>query len=170
MTKTTSCPARLLDAETIANIGLYYVCFRLARYGWTVSPATRNAKGADLVACSQDASETRALQVRATSRPGRFSSPHTWTACSAISSFSAVAFSPRRPSPSSSPPRRHARPPSRSRRTAPRPSGSRRALMTALSFARRGFGWVLAFHLAGCLTRRAADSRSFAALAADAHG
>jgi len=70
MTKTTSCPARLLDSETIANIGLYYVCFRLARYGWTVSPATRNAKGADLVACSQDASETRALQVRATSRRG----------------------------------------------------------------------------------------------------
>ena len=70
MTKTTSCPARLLDAETIANIGLYYVCFRLARYGWTVSPATRNAKGADLVACSQDASQTRALQVRATSRRG----------------------------------------------------------------------------------------------------
>src|SRR5512138_945242 len=70
MTKTTSCPARLLDSETIANIGLYYVCFRLARYGWTISPATRNAKGADLVACSQDASETRALQVRATSRRG----------------------------------------------------------------------------------------------------
>ena len=70
MTKTTSCPARLLDAETIANIGLYYVCFRLARYGWAVSPATRNAKGADLVACSQDASQTRALQVRATSRRG----------------------------------------------------------------------------------------------------
>ena len=70
MTKTTSCPARLLDADTIANIGLYYVCFRLARYGWTLSPATRHAKGADLVASNHDASETRALQVRATSRRG----------------------------------------------------------------------------------------------------
>ena len=70
MSKTTSSPARLLDAETIANIGLYYVCFRLARYGWTVSPAPRNAKAIDLVACSRDTSRTRALVVRATSRRG----------------------------------------------------------------------------------------------------
>ena len=70
MTKTTSCPARLLDAEIIANIGVYYVCFRPARYGWNVSPATRSAKGVDVVACSQDATKTRALQVKSTSRRG----------------------------------------------------------------------------------------------------
>ena len=70
MKKSTSRPARLLDAQTVANVGLYYVCFRLARYGWNVSPATRNAKGLDIVACSQDATQTRTLQVKATTRSG----------------------------------------------------------------------------------------------------
>ena len=70
MRNTPSRPARLLDAETIANVGLYYVCFRLSRYGWNVSPATRNAQGFDLLACSRDASQTRTLQVKATARRG----------------------------------------------------------------------------------------------------
>jgi hypothetical protein len=70
MKKSSSRPARLLDAQTVANVGLYFVCFRLARYGWNVSPATRNAKGFDIVACSQDATHTRTIQVKATTRSG----------------------------------------------------------------------------------------------------
>ena len=62
--------ARLVDPETISNVGLFYVCFRLSRYGWNVSPATRNARGFDVVACSRDASRTRTLQVKSTSRRG----------------------------------------------------------------------------------------------------
>ena len=50
MKNTSSRPARLLDAETVANVGLFYVGFRLSRYGWNVSPATRHARGSDLVA------------------------------------------------------------------------------------------------------------------------
>lgn len=70
MKNTSSRPARLLDAETVANVGLFYVGFRLSRYGWNVSPATRHARGFDLVACSRDAARTRMLQVKSTSRRG----------------------------------------------------------------------------------------------------
>lgn len=70
MKKTASRSARILDPETIANVGLYYVCFRLSRYGWNVSPATRSARGFDVIASSRDASRTRTIQVKATSRRG----------------------------------------------------------------------------------------------------
>jgi hypothetical protein len=67
---TSSRAVRLLDAETVANVGLFYVGFRVSRYGWNVSLATRNARGYDLVACSRDAARTRTLQVKSTSRRG----------------------------------------------------------------------------------------------------
>ena len=70
MKKTASRPARLPDAQVITNVGLYYVCYRLSRYGWSASPATRYARAFDIFACSQDGSRTRALQVRATSFRG----------------------------------------------------------------------------------------------------
>ena len=70
MKRSSTRAARLIDPEPSANVGLFYVCFRLSRYGWNVSPATRNARGFDVIACSRDASRTRSLQVKATSRRG----------------------------------------------------------------------------------------------------
>ena len=57
-----------LGAQTIGNVGLYYVCYRLSRLGWNVMPTARNAKGIDVVAYSQDAEQTRTLQVKALSK------------------------------------------------------------------------------------------------------
>ena len=59
MRNTSSRPARLLDAETVANVGLFRVGFRLSRDGRTGSPATRHARGLGLVACRRDAARTR---------------------------------------------------------------------------------------------------------------
>ena len=54
MKRSSTRAARLIDPETIANVGLFYVCFRLSRYGWNVSPATRNARGFDVIATGPD--------------------------------------------------------------------------------------------------------------------
>jgi hypothetical protein len=35
----------VLNQQTVGNIGLHYVCYRLSRFGWNVMPTTRNAKG-----------------------------------------------------------------------------------------------------------------------------
>ena len=59
----------LINAQTVGNIGLYFVCYRLSRAGWNVMPTSRNARGIDLVAYNHDASHTLTLQVKALSRP-----------------------------------------------------------------------------------------------------
>ena len=53
----------IANQQTVGNIGLYYVCYRLSRLGWNVMP-TRNAKGIDILIYSQDASCTYTLQVK----------------------------------------------------------------------------------------------------------
>ena len=57
-----------LNSQTVGNVGMYYVCYRLSRLGWNVMPTTRNAKGIDIIIYSQDASYTRSIQVKALSR------------------------------------------------------------------------------------------------------
>ena len=57
----------IANQQTVGNIGLYYVCYRLSRLGWNVMP-TRNAKGIDILIYSQDASCTYTLQVKTLSR------------------------------------------------------------------------------------------------------
>ena len=59
----------LINAQTVGNIGLYYVCYRLSCLGWNVMPTARNARGIDLVAYSQDATRTHTVQVKALSKP-----------------------------------------------------------------------------------------------------
>ena len=61
-TEPTSSP------QTVGNIGLYYVCYRLSRLGWNVMPTARNARGVDIVVYSQDARRTRTIQVKALSK------------------------------------------------------------------------------------------------------
>lgn len=58
----------VLNQQTVGNIGLFYVCYRLSRLGWNVMPTTRNAKGIDILIYSQDASTIRTIQVKALSR------------------------------------------------------------------------------------------------------
>ena len=57
-----------LNQQTVGNIGLHYVCYRLSRFGWNVMPTTRNAKGIDILVYSQDASRTFTIQVKSLSR------------------------------------------------------------------------------------------------------
>lgn len=57
-----------LDNQTVGNVGLYYVCYRLSRYGWNVMPTARNAKGIDIVAYSQDGVRKLTIQVKALSK------------------------------------------------------------------------------------------------------
>jgi hypothetical protein len=57
-----------LNAQNVGNVGLYFVCYRLSRAGWNVMPTARNARGVDLLAYSQDAKRTFAVQVKALSK------------------------------------------------------------------------------------------------------
>ena len=58
----------LLNSQTVGNAGLYYVCYRLSLLGWNVMPTARNARGVDLIAYTQDATRTLAIQIKALSK------------------------------------------------------------------------------------------------------
>ena len=57
-----------LTHQTVGNVGLYYVCYKLSRMGWNVMPTARNARGIDILAYSTDAKRTRTIQVKSLSR------------------------------------------------------------------------------------------------------
>ena len=54
--------------QTVGNIGLYYVCYRLSLLGWNAMPTARNARGVDLLIYSQDSTQKYSVQVKALSR------------------------------------------------------------------------------------------------------
>ena len=54
--------------QVVGNVGLFYVCYRLSRFGWNVMPTARNAKGIDILIYSQDAARTHTIQVKALSQ------------------------------------------------------------------------------------------------------
>jgi hypothetical protein len=56
-----------LAHQTVGNIGLYYTCYRLSRLGWNVMPTSRNARGIDIIAYSEDAARTLTIQVKSLS-------------------------------------------------------------------------------------------------------
>src|SRR5688572_317518 len=58
---TMPIPQPIANQQTVGNIGLFYVCYRLSRMGWNVMPTARNAKGIDILIYSQDASQTRTV-------------------------------------------------------------------------------------------------------------
>ncbi len=58
-----------LNNQTVGNIGLYYVCYRLSLMGWNVMPTARNARGIDLLIYSQEGSRKLSVQVKALSKP-----------------------------------------------------------------------------------------------------
>jgi len=64
----TSFPRGAITSQTIGNIGLYYVCYRLSLYGWNVMPTARNAKGIDILAYSQSGTQRILIQVKTLSQ------------------------------------------------------------------------------------------------------
>jgi hypothetical protein len=61
-------PQPIANQQTVGNIGLFYVCYRLSRMGWNVMPTARNAKGIDILVYSQDASRKLTIQVKTLSK------------------------------------------------------------------------------------------------------
>lgn len=57
-----------IPAQTVGNIGLFYVCYRLSRMGWNVLPTSRNAMGVDILIYSQDAKKKFSVQVKSFSK------------------------------------------------------------------------------------------------------
>src|SRR5919199_964788 len=57
-----------MDNQTVANVGLYYTCYCLSRRGWNVMPTSRNARGIDILAYSQDARRRPTVQVKSLSK------------------------------------------------------------------------------------------------------
>src|SRR5215212_7981774 len=68
MAKKPSKDQRRLDQQTVGNVGLYYVCYRLSRLGWNVMPTARNARGIDIVTYSADAKRKMTIQVKSLSK------------------------------------------------------------------------------------------------------
>ena len=61
-------PRSQSNNQVVGNVGLFYVCYRLSRFGWNVMPTARNAKGIDILIYSQDAVRTHTIQVKALSQ------------------------------------------------------------------------------------------------------
>jgi hypothetical protein len=51
------------DNHNTGSIGLFFVCYQLARRGWNVMPTARNARGVDVLAVN-DAGTKIAVQVK----------------------------------------------------------------------------------------------------------
>ena len=51
------------DTHNTGSIGLFFVCYQLARRGWNVMPTARNARGVDILAVN-DAGKKIAVQVK----------------------------------------------------------------------------------------------------------
>lgn len=58
----------IVTSQTIGNIGLYYVCYKLSLFGWNVMPTARNAKGIDILLYSQNALRKVLIQVKTLSK------------------------------------------------------------------------------------------------------
>ena len=56
------------DTQITGNTGLYFCCYQLSRLGWNVMPTARNAKGVDIIAYTQDATEFVGIQVKTLSK------------------------------------------------------------------------------------------------------
>ena len=53
--------------QLVRNVGLFYVCYEFSKRGWNALPTSRNAKGIDIIAYSQDGNRTKSIQVKSLS-------------------------------------------------------------------------------------------------------
>ncbi|KLU05711.1 hypothetical protein RISK_002343 [Rhodopirellula islandica] len=51
--------------QITGNVGMYYACYQLSKLGLNVLPTSRNAKGADIIAYTDDHSTFSTIQVKA---------------------------------------------------------------------------------------------------------
>ncbi|RLE96264.1 MAG: hypothetical protein DRJ57_05800, partial [Thermoprotei archaeon] len=56
-------PSASSPKQAVGLVGLYYVCYRLAKNGWIVMPTCRNARGFDIVALSPDLRKRITIEV-----------------------------------------------------------------------------------------------------------
>jgi hypothetical protein len=56
------------NKQITGNAGLFYVAYKLSTMGWNVLPTSRNAKGIDIVAYSEDFKVIRKIQVKSFSK------------------------------------------------------------------------------------------------------
>ena len=54
--------------QLTGNSGLFYICWELSRRGWNVLITSRNTRGSDLLALSQDEETVRTIQSKALSK------------------------------------------------------------------------------------------------------
>lgn len=66
-TVTTDTPANL-GPQLVGNVGLYFTSYRLSLLGWNVMPTARNARGVDIIAYNEDATQFVGVQVKALSK------------------------------------------------------------------------------------------------------
>jgi|TARA_B100002003_G_scaffold131060_1_gene121140 hypothetical protein len=57
-----------LEIQVTGNIGLYYTCYRLSRFGWNVMPTARNARGIDIIAYNKEGTKYIGIQVKTLSK------------------------------------------------------------------------------------------------------
>jgi len=50
--------SREILSQLTSNVGLYHVCYQLAKRGWNVMPTSRNARGVDIIIYNYDARGT----------------------------------------------------------------------------------------------------------------
>lgn len=68
MIMRTKYSKRTVPTQTVGNIGLYYVCYKLSLFGWNVLPTSRNTKGIDIVIFSQNGIRRLTLQIKTLSK------------------------------------------------------------------------------------------------------
>jgi hypothetical protein len=56
--------AKKPSGNLVGSIGMYYICYQLAKKGWNVMPTSRNAKGIDILIYSQDARKKYGVNAR----------------------------------------------------------------------------------------------------------
>lgn len=54
--------------QITGNVGMYYACYQLSKLGLNVMPTARNAKGADILAYTEDQGQFLTFQVKAMTR------------------------------------------------------------------------------------------------------
>jgi hypothetical protein len=65
----TNRPCCKRSKQSTGNMGLYLVCAQLTKRGWNVLLTSRNARGVDLVAYSDDGERWITVQVKALTEP-----------------------------------------------------------------------------------------------------
>jgi hypothetical protein len=64
----TRFPKGYIPTQTIGNIGLFFVCYKLSLFGWNVMPTSRNTKGVDIMIFNQNAEQKFSIQVKTLSK------------------------------------------------------------------------------------------------------